>query len=89
MKKPLRYFVQYDNPELFAKAVAEAGGNPELTDPVDYVRDRSFASLSAARAFKARHRGAVLYERVNIRDVTPDDDPQGLLWDFDERLVED
>ena len=77
MDTPTRYFVEYVTRWVEDEA-------PE-TDIIDVP------SLAAAQRVYNAHRDALpqILERKNLRDVTPAGDPRGLLWDFEEAVVED
>lgn len=82
MTKPARYFVEWYDPE--PDDVAER----DAIDPRDLRHEDDFGDLASARKRAAEKCGAI-YERYNFRDVTPDEDPPGILWDWDERMLED
>ncbi len=76
MTRPSRYFVTYE---------PDGGREGEFAD-------KDFATLAAARRFRATRRAkgwTAIYERYGLVDVTPYGDPPGLLWEWDERLIED
>ena len=84
--KPARYYVEYGDEAAWAKELARCGGVEEATDPAHFVRQRDFGSLAAARRYAATCSRVVppaIYERTRLRDVTPDGDPAGLLWEWD------
>ena len=33
--------------------------------------------------------GGVIHKRINVVDVTPEGDPPGLLWDWEDEYLED
>lgn len=72
MARPTRYFVEY-----------QSGDMPDTAWPV--VEDA--ATLRQAKQI-ARWRKGQVYQRVDLRDVTPPSDPPGLLWEWDERPVD-
>jgi len=77
--KPKRYVLLYE--------VREMGDDPEAPPPFE---SREFDMLSAARRTAKRCDGYwQILKRVNIRDVTPAEDPPGLLWDWDEKFIEE
>jgi hypothetical protein len=88
--KPAPYFVEYWKTEWVEEARAKVGDD---FDPSDVTDSKGFATLASARKFfaqcQARLEGPRIYLRTNLRDVTPDEDPPGLLWEWDTELVED
>ena len=86
--KPTRYVVEYLHQGLLEKEGARAGGK-EFADIAYYLKEADFDTLEMARAFLPNVSDAVIYERRNIRDVTPEGDPSGLLWDYETESVEE
>jgi len=61
--------------------------DPEAPPPFE---SKEFTTLSAARRAAERCDGYwQILKKVNIEDVTPPEDPPGLLWDWEEELVEE
>lgn len=92
--KPSRFVVEYQDADAVAeesRKAAAQGGEPEDYDPSLTAEAKSFDTLEEARKFKRQHEGEspIIYERKNIRDVTPRGDPRGLLWEWDTEMVED
>lgn len=79
--KPAQYAVEFGQP------------TEEDEDPTSYRKESNFKTLKAARDFydkvAAKNQGPVLYERVNLTDVTPEEDPPGILWSWDRKYVEE
>ncbi len=90
MKKPTRYCVEYWDSKLVREARSKYG---EDFDPADVVMCKNFESLESAQAFFAKcvfkKEGPMLLERVDLRDVTPEEDPPGLLWGWDTKMLAD
>lgn len=88
MARPSDFFVAYEDTARFKAAVAKYGSEP---DPVFYAVDRNFTTLAEARRFAARHASEYprIYRRKNFVDVTPACDPPGLLWDYEEEMIDD
>ncbi len=80
--RPFRYFVEWED----AEAVAEIEARGEEPDPVETSRRADFSDLARAKRFAAKKDGVVV-ERKNIRDATPDGDPPGILWDWDDETA--
>lgn len=94
MNRPKRYAVEYDDEAKYQAEVdywrARDPECPEAhADPAKYRVTEEFDDLAGARAFAAGHNGWIMYERRNIRDVTPREDPPGLLWEWDEEWIEE
>jgi len=94
MGRPKRYIVEYDDEAKYrAEVDRHRAGDPEHpeahADPARYRETEEFDDLFPARVFAAKHNGWIMYERRNIRDVTPSEDPPGLLWEWDEEYLEE
>ena len=87
--RPKRYRVEYDDPERFEVEVTHHGGDAAFADPAYYRRDHDADTLEGARDFARTCVAPVIYERINVRDETPPEDPPGFLWEWDERFVDD
>jgi len=92
--KPTRYFVEYTDAEAYKGELdwhrARDPESPEShVDPARYRCSHDCADLEAARTFTKTHSECIIYERCNIEDVTPSEDPPGLLWDYEAEFVED
>lgn len=88
--KPTRYYVTYFDTAAVKAEQVRIGCDD--VDPGNVTETRDFETLKEARRFfrvKLSLREAPqLYERTNIRDVTPDG-VRGLLWDWDRELRAD
>lgn len=91
--RPSRYSVEYTDArrymaELARYADSDPGHETAHVDPAYYRVDAGFDTISEARKFAETRADAVIYERKNIRDVTPPGDPPGLLWEYETESVE-
>jgi hypothetical protein len=75
--------VDWHDEALFDRLVQKRG-HVDAVRPDEATRTQDFHDLDLARAF-ARKKGGDVYERANLRDVTPDGDPPGILWGWDTR----
>lgn len=78
MGRPTQYFVEYVRRW-------EADELPE-TEIVDFV------NLASAKRYWRKvpdEKLPQVLERRHIEDITPPGDPRGLLWDWDEEVIED
>jgi len=73
VKRPSPYYVEAFDPTT----VTEDGPEPE-------TKIHDCESLAEASVLWRKIGGRVI-ERVCIEDVTPDGDPRGLLWEWEER----
>lgn len=84
-----RYKVEYDDADRIAWLRVRYGDLwHDHVDPADVRTFRDFDDLRAARRFATRVHGSI-YERTNIRDITPPGDPPGLFLDWSETLLTD
>ena len=88
MQKPTRYFVVWDDADLYERLKQERG-TPDISPDLYYRTSNSPTLAHATRFFTSRQWCAQLWERYNIRDVTPAGDPRGLLWDWQERMLKE
>ena len=77
MTKPTRYFIEY--------VTRWDEDNPPETAMIDADTLVDALLIYAGR----RKQMPQLRERKDIHDITPAGDPRGLLWDFEEEIVED
>lgn len=77
MSAPTRYFTEY----------VTNWKDDEAPD----TRVFNTSVLAEARRVYNQHLDALpqIFERTDIRDVTPKGNPRGLLWDWDEVMIED
>lgn len=88
MKKPTRYFVEYDDPQ-FWRDVERGKADRGDWEPDVHILQRDFtvfaAALSFARSLQALSR---IWERFDIEDTTPPAEYcRGLLWNYEERML--
>ena len=79
MSKPLPYIVEW---------IANPTNEPDLWR----YQTRECQTLQQAKLlWLSQHPYALaqIMERSDIRDVTPKGDPRGILWDYDERVIEE
>lgn len=91
--KPSRYYVEWESTRL-VKAARAQGVPDDAIDPASVCVQKDVTDLGTARllATRLRREGNLLvciYERKNLRDETPPEDPPGILWDWDSELVEE
>lgn len=67
---PTRYYIEYEDDELVARALARAGGNRDLVDLADIFAERDARTLTEARriarTLPCAVRAAVIRERANL-----------------------
>jgi hypothetical protein len=86
--KPAHYFVEYEDRAKLAAIIAK-GLDPDDLEPGERYAERDFPTVDEAIAFARTSVPAWVYERTGLTDVTPVGDPPGLLWDWEERLLEE
>jgi hypothetical protein len=92
-ERPTEYFVIYADEAARARAAQElVSGNEAVVDPDHYHVYRDAQTLAEAQrlaeAARARGTHVRIVRRVDVRDITPDEDPiKAQLWSFEERQV--
>jgi hypothetical protein len=95
MLPPKRYFVWHEDAQKIETMRAANDGNlSDDCEPDDISSQHSFDSLAQARKFAGKLSKMKLaiwgiYERYDITDVTPEEDPPGLIWDWNERMIDE
>lgn len=97
MARPDRYEISWQSRDLIALYLADHPDDPgmQLVTPEDITvtetRDAPDVAYLIAQAQAEQNDCTVLiYERVGIHDVTPSEDPPGLIWDWEDlRLVDE
>src|SRR5215510_5550121 len=91
-RRPAPFFVLYADTRRRAAAVARAGGPDAWVDEDTYYVFRDAPTSDEARRVAVEltrwSDDVRIYERTDVRDVTPEDEPlRGQLWAFEELPV--
>ncbi len=97
MSRPSRFRIEFQSKRRIAHYLRRHPDDQglEFATPDEIYESDDVAEVIAnararARAFARQNDCTVtVYERRNIRDVTPAGDPSGLIFDWDEEWVED
>lgn len=93
--RPARFRVDYESKRRVDAYLLAHPDDPNLeaADPFQLLESEEWHSIVAARkraqaVARENDCTVLIYERLGIHDVTPPEDPPGLIWDWDaEELV--